>query len=383
MPPAWKLKRELLRLIEQVTNIPRVVAERALRTAYDQERWTKINVTGKASPTGSKYCILLVLQQGDFPKSLLRTCDFMTKKGYNVIVVANGGLQDGARDKVAANVWRLLERPNFGYDFGGFRDAIHFVQRLGIAPKNPILMNDSIWFPMWTGSDVIERLEASSDDLTGLLLHVPTRNEYDKQGYKLRTTRTRAEHIESYVTMVPGRTFSSDAFQHFWHAYEQTNSKLLTIKRGEVGLSKAMIQAGLTIGALTRRRSFLHEISTCSEQFIADTLRYAAYSDKGSEDECGALLAAPRDDTWRDRALAHIGRVVQTRRFNASFGWATEQFFQTTFIKKNTDRLFQVGRIRFLEAIENGDIPCDNIEALEELRATVAADRVAIKQNTY
>ncbi|MDO6591646.1 MULTISPECIES: rhamnan synthesis F family protein [Rhodobacterales] len=307
----------------------------------------------------------------------------MKSRGYNVVMVANGGLQDSARKNAVANVWRLLERPNFGYDFGGFRDAIHFLQQQKISPKNLVLMNDSVWFPMWSGSKVIERLEDSDLDVTGLLFHVPTRNEYPDTKYRVNHVRMRAEHIESYVTMVPVSTYKHPAFQRFWDSYEQTDSKLLTIKRGEVGFSRAMDEAGLTVGALSRRKSFLHEVCKRSDQFIEQTLRYAAYSDQFFADECSALLASPRDETWRDRALAHIGCVIKTRRFNASFCWATEQIFQTSFVKKNTDRLFQVGRIRFLEAVENGDIQCDNLEALEELKRIAEADREHLPQKAW
>jgi hypothetical protein len=298
-------------------------------------------------------------------------------------MVANGGLHDGERKHVVANVWRLLERPNYGYDFGGFRDAIHFLQWQQISPKNLVLMNDSIWFPMWTGSDVVERLEGADFDVTGLLLHVPTRNEYPDPKYRGNQVRKKAEHIESYVTMVSANTFEHPAFQRFWDSYEQTDSKLLTIKRGEVGFSRAMGEAGLTVGALSRRKTFLQELRARSDQFIEQTLRYAAYSDQSLEDAGTALLAAPRDDAWRDRALAHIESVVKIRRFNASFCWATEQIFQTSFVKKNPDRLFQVGRMRFLEAVENGDIQCDNVDALEELRRAVANDRNDVPEKLW
>ncbi|WP_242651025.1 rhamnan synthesis F family protein [Yoonia tamlensis] len=298
-------------------------------------------------------------------------------------MVANGGLHDSGRKSVIAHVWRLLERPNFGYDFGGFRDAIHFLQRQQISPQNLVLMNDSVWFPMWTQSDVVERLENAEYDATGLLFHVPTRNEYPDKKFTPFQVKKRAEHIESYVTMVPGKTFEHPAFKRFWDTYEQTDSKFLTIKRGEVGFSRALGDAGLTVGALSRRKSFLDALQGCSDGFIEQTLRYAAYSDQVFAQECAALLAAPRDEIWRKRALDHIGRVVKTRRFNASFCWATEQIFQTSFVKKNTDRLFQVGRIRFLDAVENGDMQCDNAEALAELRLVVAADRDELPKKAW
>lgn len=297
----------------------------------------------------------------------------MSAKGYNVTVVANGGILEDERDMLVRSVWRLIERPNFGYDFGGYRDAIFFLQDQGISPVKLILMNDSIWFPMWSQTKVIENLEDSPLDLTGLLLHVPSRNEAVKDQRRMLRKRKLTEHIESYFTMISQACFDSEAFKTFWKQYPQTNSKLMTIKRGEAGFSKAMNTAGFSIGGLTQRSSFMQEISKCSDDFLSKTLKYAAYSDKAFEDECQELLALTYTADWRPKVLDHIVRVVEARRFNASFCWATEQLYGTTFVKKHPDRLFQLGRARFLDAVEKGDLPCDNQEALAELRTMVKA----------
>lgn len=380
MVPAWKLKRELSRIKEQVQDIPRLLFEPTLRRAHDQGRATKLKVFGYAAPLSSKFCVLLVYQPRTFAASVLRTCDYLAAKGYNVVVVANGGLPMDQRGKVVERVWRLIERPNFGYDFGGYRDAIHFLQEQDISPVNLILMNDSIWFPMCSRCNVIEDLERAPFDLTGLLLHVPARNEYAKDHGRLLRPRKLAEHIESYVTMVPQVCFDSVAFRQFWDRYRQTDSKLMTIKRGEIGFSKAMQAAGFTVGALSRRSAFLADIARQPDTFLVKTLKYAAYSDSAFEMEGQQLFAQTGMPDWRAKALDHIARVVEARRFNASFCWATERLYGTTFIKKHSDRLFQIGRIRFLEAVDNGDLPCDNPEALAELRAMVAADRHLMNQ---
>ena len=380
MIPLWKLKRELLRLIEQIRNLPLNLIEPAQRWQYDRNRWSQIKVHGTATTTSQKYCVLLIYQPGNIAKSLLTTCNFMATKGYNVLVVANGGLTDESRILISPHVWRVLERPNFGYDFGGFRDAIHFLNREAITPEFLILMNDSVWFPMCTETQVIERLEASEHDVTGLLLHVPSRNEFGKQRRRVLKKRKLAEHIESYITMVSRATACHEAFRHFWKDYPQTSSKTLTIRRGEIGFSVAMAAAGISVGALSRRKTFLAEIETRPDAFLEKTLQYSAYSDAEFEIECRAILASGRGSDWREKALDHIRSVVQKRRFNASFAWATEQLFATTFVKKHPNRLFQIGRLRFLEAVDNGDIPSNNHAALEELRTRVACDLTKTKK---
>lgn len=359
------------RLKEQAQNIPRLMFEPVQRYFYDLDRVSKLNVWEGVATKSEKFCVLLIYQPGALPTSLLRTCEYMSAKGYNVIVVANGGILDDQRDVLLRSAWIVIERPNFGYDFGGYRDAILFLQDQRIYSAKLILMNDSIWFPMWSKTKVIENLERSPFDLTGLLLHVPSRNEAVNDQQRMLRKRKLTEHVESYFTMISQACFDSEAFIAFWKKYPQTNSKLMTIKRGEVGFSKAMNTAGFSIGGLTQRSSFINDISEKSDDFLSKTLKYAAYSDKAFEDECQELLALTYTADWRPKVLDHIVRVVEARRFNASFCWATEQLYGTTFVKKHPGRLFQLGRERFLVAVDRGDLPCDNQEALAELRTMV------------
>lgn len=381
MIPAWKVRRELVRLVTQIRTLPRRAIEPALRWNHDRTRWARIRIEGTEPPQTDKICVLLVYQPSELPASILTTCSYLSDKGYSVLLVANGGLRPQDRALVAPLIWRLMERPNFGYDFGGYRDAIHHLMREGQSPRFLILMNDSIWFPMHTGQPVIERLEASEFDLTGLLLHVPARNEIE-EGMRRRPRRRKlAEHIESYVTIVPRHVFLSEPFVAFWQGYKQTSSKTLTIKRGEIGFSKALSAAGMTIGALSRRSLFLEAILEKSDDFLARTIHYAAYSDAEFSREAKELSESRNDPDWRQRALKHISTVVARRRFNASFCWATEQIFATSFVKKHPDMLFQLNRMRFLEAVDNGDLECNNTAAIVEMRARAERDRAAMKKD--
>ncbi|MES2334156.1 MAG: rhamnan synthesis F family protein [Pseudomonadota bacterium] len=379
MIPRWKLRREAKRIIEKVRELPRRLIEPVLRWNYDRTRWSRIEVNDAENASTEKICVLLVYQPNEFAKSLLETCRFMTAKGYAVLVVANGGLLAHDRATLQKAVWRVMERPNFGYDFGGYRDAIHFLMREEIDPCFLLLMNDSIWFPMNRQSSAIEQLEASKFDLTGLFLHVPSRNEFAKEERRSLLRRKLAPHIESYVTMIPRHTYGSEAFRSFWRNYPQTNSKTLTIRRGEIGFSKAIAAVGMRVGGLSRRSLFLSEIATRSNDFLTRTLQYAAYTDAAFASAGKSLLEAQSDPDWREKALIHIREVVERRRFNASFCWATEKIFDTSFVKKNPDRLFQLSRARFLQALDNGDLAADNISAIEEMRMRVKRDQVIIE----
>lgn len=374
MIPGWKVRRELWRVVDQFRELPARLLEPLQRWRYERTRWSLIKVHGDAAYPGQKLCVFLVYQPSRLAPSVLETLDFLSANGYATLLVANAGLTGEALSQVLSKAWRVMERPNFGYDFGGYRDALHFLDRQEFAGSHLILLNDSIWFPMLKTSRVIEHLEASPLDMTGLFLHVPARNELEKESNRLFRKRKLAEHIESYLTMIPRKTLLRREFAAFWQTYPQTRSKTLTIRRGEIGFSKAMAAAGLSIGALSRRSTFLQAVAQFSDHQLEKTLVYAAYSDAPFQAERDAILQTERGPTWRTAALEHIRRVVERRRFNASFCWATEEIFGTTFLKKHPGRIFQEGRRQFLRAVDNGDLACDNLVALEELRQRVAKD---------
>lgn len=381
MIPGWKVRRELGRIVEQVRNIPLRLREPFAREQYDRQRWNLIKeVVGKQAQT-PKVCLFLVYQRSGLPDSIMETCAFLACHGYCVIVVANGGLPSGAAEKLQDHVWKILERPNLGYDFGGYQDGVKYLNRIGVTPDNLLILNDSIWFPLDRRTDVLQQLESSDYDLCGLMLHSPARNDEpsfsaeEESQRQRKAVRKKAEHIESYVIALKGATFISDAFQSFWQSYAWSSSKSLTIKRGEIGLSKHLARHGKTVGAISSRQIFVERLSVQDDNFLFKTLTYAAYSDAELAAERDALLSVDRAADWRAAALDHISRTVRRRRFNASFCWATEQIFHTSFVKKHPGRLFQLGRIRFVDAVVNGELIADNAPALAELMARVDSDK--------
>lgn len=380
MIPGWKIKRELVRVVTQIRNIPLRLIEPFKRKRYDRRRWDLVTLTEGAIPLKDKVCVFLLYQPKALPASVIETCDFLLSKGYSILLVANGGLKEDVIAALKPRVWTILQRPNFGYDFGGFQDGVKFLNREGIVPHHLVILNDSIWFPMHKDSRVLENLQASAFDVTGLLLHSPARNdtpsvikaEEEHRRFKLR--RRLAEHIESYLIAVRADVFSGQGFQGFWENYAPSSSKYLTIKKGEIGFSKAMSAAGLSVGALSRRADFVRLIRMQDSHFVRTTLKYAAYSDADLEAECNALLATTPDQAWLESAISHIVQTVERRRFNASFCWATEKFFATSFVKKNDGMLFKRSRAQFLRAMQDGALDVDSAAALGEVMALVDQD---------
>lgn len=372
MIPAWKLRREVLRVVQQVATLPSTIVqmpgrlgEPRRRRLHDARFRESVRLREGAVPSGARIAIFLIFQPRGIAPSVLATCDWLVTNGYAPLVVSNCPVADADFEGLAPRCWQLMERPNFGYDFGGYRDAIRFINDGGLSPERLIVMNDSVWFPM--RRDVMERLEALPGDIVGLLQDEKV--AHDRQGGR----PTDRLHLESYFFLIREDAWSSEVFQQFWRDYRMTDFKPNTIKFGEIGFSRTMAAGGLALGALTDRSRFLEGLRDTDAEGLRRILTYAAYADRDIAAEAARVLAdyAPSGD-WRDRALAHITRAVNRKRFNASFPLATEEVFGLHFMKKSREPIFSNMRRAYVRLLDDGLVapPPPEIEA--EIRLSVA-----------
>lgn len=358
MIPAWKLRRELLRLTNHIVGLPATLValpgrlrEPARRAAYARDFDTVTQLDTGAVPFGKKPAIYLIYQPNGIAKSSLAALDWLTAHGYSPIVVSNAPLQEQDMPEILRRSSLLLRRPNFGYDFGGYKDGIKLINRRGVTPERVIIMNDSVWLPM--APDLMERLEQRDDaDILGLL--EDEKIKHDNDGGR----PSGLKHVESYFYMISAKAWQSEAFQTFWRDYLMTDSKPDTIKNGEIGFSRTMVRAGLTTGALTSREVFLKQLADHDNAFLAMSLSYASYGDTDLRHEGDLLQTLPLDSTgWREKVLDHMRRCVNRKRFNTAFCYASGQIFGTLFLKKNNELVFSEMRRSYVLAVNNCDIP--------------------------
>ncbi|MBF9060007.1 hypothetical protein HKCCSP123_12520 [Rhodobacterales bacterium HKCCSP123] len=190
---------------------------------------------GGQAPTG-RVAIFLVYQPAGLQDTVPATCRHLAKAGYAVHVVANGGLAPGDRDRLLPLCARLVERPNHGHDFGGYRQELLACLEGGTRPERLLLLNDSIWFPALRECDLLDRLERLNVDVAGPV-HVDHR-------------APRRAHLQSYMLLFSRRTLESPAFARFWSGYAMMNNKVRTVRHGEMRLTRACREAGLTVAAL-------------------------------------------------------------------------------------------------------------------------------------
>lgn len=358
MIPSWKVKRELETLRQQLQAVPEVLIGPLRQRWLDRRFPAGFRLIDGAAPLTDKIAIFLVYQPRGMPASVLATCRHLSSKGYAVLMVCNSPIQAQDRESLGGYVWRFVERKNFGYDFGGYRDGIRLLWSWSISPETLVVLNDSVWFPLTSGEAMLDAMECSPADFLGALRHI---DEPDGD----------SEHAGiflSYFFLIKRPVLSSQVFIDYWKNYVSTSNKYLTVRRGERGFSRALFSAGVSSEGLYSRDRFLRCMETQPSPVLALTLRYAAYTDVSFEQQREQLLAQEeRSEAWRIQVLAHMRSVVAKRNFHSSFCYATIGLLGIPLLKKNNGELQIRMRKQYVLAVREGNLPRPDIFVFEEI----------------
>ena len=345
----WKLKREFWRAYSSTKVLSALLLDVGRRKSLAKN--PQVTISDGQLPCGKKIVLFLVFQPDELPKSILATCTFLSEAGYAPLIVANGGLSQSGRDALLPFVWKVLERPNFGHDFGGYREGILWLAENRFDVSNLLVLNDSIWFPLFRSSRTLRALEASAASVTGLVHSTKSKGEValqdDEKGF-----------LESYLFHVDGAMMSQERFLSYWTNLRISNNKNLTVKVGEKGFSRFLIDAGVPIGALSSRAMFLERIKEQDNAFLYKALKYSAYTDDDVYTDIDALLAVfTTNIDWKNQALAFIEKSVRVRRFHLSFFFACTKLFDLNYVKKKQNHP-QLSKCReaLADAIAQGDL---------------------------
>lgn len=370
MIPLWKLRRETARVRDLTLAWFGKLYEPSLKQQHDRWREKQHVPENLGVALADKVAIVLIYQPQGIAPSVFATLRWLVANGYAPFVIANTQVADTDRAKVNALAWRLFERPNFGYDFGGYRDGVLLLKAWGIEPDRLLIINDSVWMPTRFSSTLLARLEAVDADVAGGISHRDTTR---------RNGKVRRGHLESYLYLVNRQAFKSSAFLEFWTSYPASSNRLNAVYLGERRFARMMKEAGLTVEGLFSRDRFLAELSGQENASLQLTLKYAAYIEPELASENRSLLKQySGSNDWHDRAIDHIRRTVDRRRFNAVFAYPSDAVFGMDFIKKSVGSTGDGGaslhsrmRRQFLASVSAGDLPPlipevqTEIEALE------------------
>jgi len=344
MIPLWKINRELTRVGLHLKAIPELVLDPIRQQLHDKRRNSSLKPAFGSIGVGSKIALLLIYQPRGLNKSILLTCKHLVENGYSPLVVSNTKLSDRDKSALLAVAWCYFERPNYGYDFGGYRDGIWFLNKMEISPENLVIMNDSVWFPIHRSSSLIEQMEASKSEYIGTqVFNVPGNN-----GSK---GKRRQMFFGSYFFMIKRSAFLSVAFQNFWKDYRQTSNKETTLKRGERAFSYAMFTAGISSEGIYSRSKFDSAIASLSHSELEHAIETLVCPNQKLEKRRLAMLT--RHNTSQEiRSL--VSDAARSKNFIGSSPVLSINFLGFPMIKKNNEILYRKARKTILRAIDQG-----------------------------
>lgn len=351
----WKIKREFSRVVQQLRGIPEACYEPIVQRRHDHAMKTNANVVDGVVPLKSQVAVILIYQPQSLNRSLVDLCKQFVAIGFAPLIVSNTELSVHDMETLQSVSWRVLQRPNFGYDFGGYRDAVLHLMHQQVMPAELVIMNDSVWCPLTEEFSIIEKARELPADIVGGVMR----------------QRGESQFLESYFYLIKRTAFDNPLFRDYWQNYRLTSNKYWVIRRGERGFSSAMQQSSLSVDALFHSDRFIELLSQKNANFLRLTLEYGCYRDHRDESAGRELLANYEDrSTWRDTAVEHVRWVLGKEVFNSSFCYASIKLFDFPFLKKSQDPINIRWREKYRSAVINGDLPAPSESIWSELQGS-------------
>lgn len=149
--------------------------------------------------------------------------------GFEICFISNSSIKQEYRNLLLEKVkhCNIYERENKGADFGAWKWALE----QGMIPDDLdylLLTNDSLYGPFFPLRPIVENMQLEQGvDFWGLT------DSYAGEW-----------HLQSYFMLFPKRVFTSEAFKKIFQQDFSQLGKLEIIKKGELELTKSLLDAG-------------------------------------------------------------------------------------------------------------------------------------------
>jgi len=254
IPDRRKLRREFDRVLRQLAAVPAVVGEYLLATRrHDRDmRPAQVRTAGAVART-DKAAVYVVFPRHGVRAGHAESLRYIASRGYSPVTVSNLPLDPADRTALAELSTVLIERSNFGYDFGAYREGV-----LSLADDLPrlrrlVLLNDSCWFPLPGSRDWLTLAEESGLDYAGAAsnyaIDPPDVARFESIEWR-QDKRRRSFHYCSFAISLSSALISDPDFLRFWRGFRLSDVKSRTVRRGEIGLTQWAIRRGHRHGSV-------------------------------------------------------------------------------------------------------------------------------------
>jgi hypothetical protein len=357
--PFWKVKREWQRLLLQLRAVPEAVWEPLFYARYNRRFPIDLVQHDGKAPLCKKVALVLIFPRPALMESTLLLCQGLIQAGYSPMIVANSKLRLQDLELLVPLAWRIVERPNLGHDFGGYRDGLWLLWRWGMTFDETLILNDSIWVLDGDGAMLLSQLQSVKADVAGCILR----------------HRGSEQFLESYCYRISDKAFRAPRFREFWERLRLTSNKYKVIRRGERGHSAALLSAGLTLAPAHDLSKFRRALQGADTDLLAETLRFGAYLYDEDRVQAEQLVRRCNEEAWRDEALRFIDKALERGQFYSLFPVAARRLLDYPVLKRSGDRVARLWRNAFLSAVDAGVLAAPHPVILQEVRARVLSEQ--------
>lgn len=361
-----KIKRELQRILSQANSWLMNVYEPIARWRHKRSPDRRCHITSNPDHHGQgKVAVLLVYQPNGLAESTWLTLEHLRSKGYSTLLVSNCPLSANDAARALPLCWQTMVRKNFGYDFGGYQDAMLHIMGAGVPVEQLVIMNDSIWFPLHAGCNLLSRMEANPAGFVGAFQLEPTRNKQKMVGKKRPFMGSFFWHFKAPV-------LRSEAFKSFWIEYKATSSKYATIRRGERRFTHHLLDAGIKGDSMFSRGQFDEWLQQQQGDALKLALQDLCTTDPDLAQQQKRLLEQHEPTTeWDGRAMQLAMAITEPQNIMATAPLFMVRDMGLAFIKKSADdaNVLAMGKLINHWATQQNEIdPCVVSEMVSVLR---------------
>lgn len=195
--------------------------------------WRSNKVHKGEAKASSKFVIFAIYENGEIRSDVYHAIAILSKLDYSVVLVNTRQLSYQGREKVTKLVFSYIERPNYGRDFGSYKDGILWLSNSyaeDYAQASRLLfLNDSIFYSRKKLEEFFLSLMETDFPVLGATIN------YQK-----------TPHIGSFCLSLDNSVITNSKFLKFWKQYRKTDLRAHTIKYGELALSRLLARISTT-----------------------------------------------------------------------------------------------------------------------------------------
>ena len=269
MPPWWKIRRELIRPVRQALQLPELFFVKTASTGfYDTFLAKKKQITLGQQLLGRRVAIFAMYCPAGLTEDHLHSLRYLKDCGYATIIISNSRVEENQRKAYQALFHVLIERVNYGYDFGAYRDGILFIERALPQLSFLALFNDSCLFPvaLQDGNNWLRNTETCSDEVHAVTDNFAINNNGEG------SFQDPHFHYASYALAFKSKFFLKPQFVNFWKHIKLAFSKNLTVSEGEIKLSRFIVENAQSHGAALSSSKLFRKIKEEKDEKVIEDI---------------------------------------------------------------------------------------------------------------